>query len=118
MTEQDRFWPDGARLAVASFDFPGFNPAAYEQQLTDEFDQLHAEGASRRRMMVIGLHERRPGHAARGESWTGSSPGSATTPTCGGPLKTRSPSGSSASPAPAPGSTAPRVGQRHVGRSA
>ena len=30
---------------IASFDFPGFNPAAYQQQLTDEFDQLYAEGA-------------------------------------------------------------------------
>jgi peptidoglycan/xylan/chitin deacetylase (PgdA/CDA1 family) len=31
---------------IASFDFPGFNPAAYQQQLTDEFDQLYAEGAA------------------------------------------------------------------------
>jgi len=50
---------------IASFDFPGFNPAAYQQQLTDEFDQLYAEGATRRRMMVIGLHERISGHASR-----------------------------------------------------
>jgi peptidoglycan/xylan/chitin deacetylase (PgdA/CDA1 family) len=50
---------------IASFDFPGFNPAAYEQQLTDEFDQLYIEGATRRRMMVIGLHERLSGHASR-----------------------------------------------------
>ena len=50
---------------IASFDFPGFNPAAYEQQLIDEFDQLYAEGAHRRRMMVIGLHERISGHASR-----------------------------------------------------
>jgi peptidoglycan/xylan/chitin deacetylase (PgdA/CDA1 family) len=50
---------------IASFDFPGFNPAAYEQQLADEFDQLYAEGATRRRMMVIGLHERISGHASR-----------------------------------------------------
>jgi hypothetical protein len=27
----------------SSFDFPGFNPA-YEQLLTDEFDQLYEEG--------------------------------------------------------------------------
>jgi peptidoglycan/xylan/chitin deacetylase (PgdA/CDA1 family) len=46
----------------ASFDFPGFNPAAYEQQMIDEFDQLYAEGAARRRLMVIGLHERISGH--------------------------------------------------------
>src|SRR5712691_170801 len=50
---------------IASFDSPGFNPAAYTQQLTDEFDQLYAEGAARRRMMVIGLHERLSGHASR-----------------------------------------------------
>jgi peptidoglycan/xylan/chitin deacetylase (PgdA/CDA1 family) len=50
---------------IASFDFPGFSPAAYEQQLTDEFDQLYAEGAARRRLMVIGLHERLSGHASR-----------------------------------------------------
>jgi peptidoglycan/xylan/chitin deacetylase (PgdA/CDA1 family) len=50
---------------IASFDFPGFNPAAYEQQLIDEFDQLYAEGAIRRRLMVIGLHERISGHASR-----------------------------------------------------
>jgi hypothetical protein len=28
---------------IASFDFPGINPAAYSQQLTDEFGQLYAE---------------------------------------------------------------------------
>jgi peptidoglycan/xylan/chitin deacetylase (PgdA/CDA1 family) len=50
---------------ISSFDFPGFNPAAYEQQMTDEFDQLYAEGAGRRRMMVIGLHERLSGHPSR-----------------------------------------------------
>ena len=50
---------------IASFDFPGFNPAAYEQQLADEFDQLYEEGASRRRLMVIGLHERLSGHPSR-----------------------------------------------------
>ena len=50
---------------IASFDFAGFSPADYEQQLTDEFEQLYAEGATRRRMMVIGLHERLSGHASR-----------------------------------------------------
>jgi hypothetical protein len=45
--------------------FLGFNPAAYKQQLADEFDQLYAEGGTRRRMMVIGLHERLSGHASR-----------------------------------------------------
>jgi peptidoglycan/xylan/chitin deacetylase (PgdA/CDA1 family) len=50
---------------IASFDFPGFSPADYEQQLVDEFEQLYDEGAHRRRMMVIGLHERISGHASR-----------------------------------------------------
>ncbi|MCW2625510.1 polysaccharide deacetylase family protein, partial [Mycobacterium sp.] len=50
---------------IASFDFPGFSPADYEQQLVDEFEQLYDEGAYRRRMMVIGLHERLSGHASR-----------------------------------------------------
>ena len=50
---------------IASFDFPGFNPAAYEQQVIDEFGQLYDEGAQRRRLMVIGLHERLSGHASR-----------------------------------------------------
>ena len=45
--------------------FQGYNPAAYVQALTDEFDQLYAEAAGRRRMMVIGLHDRISGHAAR-----------------------------------------------------
>jgi peptidoglycan/xylan/chitin deacetylase (PgdA/CDA1 family) len=50
---------------IASFGFAGFNPAAYEQQLADEFDQLYDEGQHRRRLMVIGLHERISGHASR-----------------------------------------------------
>jgi peptidoglycan/xylan/chitin deacetylase (PgdA/CDA1 family) len=50
---------------LASFDFPGFSPADYEQQMIDEFDQLYAEGTIQRRMMVIGLHERLSGHASR-----------------------------------------------------
>jgi peptidoglycan/xylan/chitin deacetylase (PgdA/CDA1 family) len=52
---------------IASINFPGFNPAGYEQQLIDEIDQLYAEGATRRRVMVIGLHGRISGHA----SWVG-----------------------------------------------
>ena len=35
---------------IASFTFEGWNPAAYEQALKDEFDQLYEEGAHRRRM--------------------------------------------------------------------
>jgi peptidoglycan/xylan/chitin deacetylase (PgdA/CDA1 family) len=50
---------------IASFDFPGFSPADYEQQLVDEFDQLYEEGATRRRLMVIALHDRLSGHASR-----------------------------------------------------
>jgi len=50
---------------IASFGFVGFNPAAYEQQLVDEFDQLYEEGGSCRRLMVIALHERISGHASR-----------------------------------------------------
>jgi hypothetical protein len=41
------------------------NPAAYEQALTDEFDQLYEEGARKRRMMVVLLHDRISGHANR-----------------------------------------------------
>jgi peptidoglycan/xylan/chitin deacetylase (PgdA/CDA1 family) len=50
---------------IASFDFPGFSPGDYAQQMIDEFEQLYAEGTYRRRMMVIGLHERLSGHASR-----------------------------------------------------
>lgn len=50
---------------IESFPFRGFNPAAYEQALKDEFDQLYEEGARRRRMMVIGFHDRVSGHANR-----------------------------------------------------
>jgi peptidoglycan/xylan/chitin deacetylase (PgdA/CDA1 family) len=50
---------------IASFDFVGFSPGAYEQQLRDEFEQLYEEGADRRRMMSISLHDRISGHASR-----------------------------------------------------
>src|SRR5580693_6981435 len=50
---------------VVSFPFVGWNPAAYEQALRDEFDQLYEEGANRRRMMVVSLHDRISGHANR-----------------------------------------------------
>ena len=33
--------------------------------MKDEFDQLYDEGASRRRMMVVSLHDRISGHAGR-----------------------------------------------------
>lgn len=50
---------------IASFDFAGFSPADYEQQLRDEFEQLYDEGSSRRRMMSTSLHDRISGHASR-----------------------------------------------------
>jgi peptidoglycan/xylan/chitin deacetylase (PgdA/CDA1 family) len=50
---------------IVSFPFVGWNPVAYEQALRDEFDQLYEEGAQRRRMMVISLHDRISGHAGR-----------------------------------------------------
>ncbi len=48
-----------------SFPFQSYDPNAYVQALTDEFDQLYAEAATRRRMMAIGMHDRISGHAAR-----------------------------------------------------
>jgi peptidoglycan/xylan/chitin deacetylase (PgdA/CDA1 family) len=50
---------------IASFDFAGFSPADYEQQLRDEFEQLYEEGARCRKMMSISLHDRISGHASR-----------------------------------------------------
>src|SRR6267154_410222 len=50
---------------IVSFPFVGWNPTAYEQALRDEFDQLYEEGANRRRMMVVSLHDRISGHAGR-----------------------------------------------------
>ena len=50
---------------IGSYNFPGFSPQAYEQQLKDEFDQLYEESATRRRMMLISFHDRISGHASR-----------------------------------------------------
>lgn len=50
---------------IGSYNFPGFSPQAYEQQLKDEFDQLYEESAARRRMMLISFHDRISGHASR-----------------------------------------------------
>ncbi|MEH2567896.1 polysaccharide deacetylase family protein [Bradyrhizobium sp. AZCC 2289] len=50
---------------IVSFPFVGWNAAAFEQALRDEFDQLYEEGAHRRRMMVVSLHDRISGHAGR-----------------------------------------------------
>jgi peptidoglycan/xylan/chitin deacetylase (PgdA/CDA1 family) len=50
---------------IVSFPFENYNPAAYEQALKDEFDQLYEEGSYKRRMMVVSLHDRISGHANR-----------------------------------------------------
>jgi peptidoglycan/xylan/chitin deacetylase (PgdA/CDA1 family) len=50
---------------IASFDFMGFSPGAYERQLKDEFEQLYDEGGAQRRMMSVALHDRISGHASR-----------------------------------------------------
>src|SRR5229473_7812553 len=50
---------------IVSFPFVGWDAAAYEQALRDEFDQLYEEGSHRRRMMVVSLHDRISGHAGR-----------------------------------------------------
>ncbi len=50
---------------IVSFPFDGWNSTAYEHALRDEFDQLYEEGAHRRRMMVVSLHDRISGHANR-----------------------------------------------------
>ena len=50
---------------ISSYPFEGYNPQGYEQALRDKFDQLYEEGASRRRMMLIGMHDRINGHANR-----------------------------------------------------
>lgn len=50
---------------IAAYDFSGFSPQDYEQQMKDEFDQLYEEGTTRRRMMIVSLHDRISGHASR-----------------------------------------------------
>ncbi len=50
---------------ISSFPFENYNPMAYEQALKDEFDQLYEEGAVRRRMMLVGFHDRINGHPSR-----------------------------------------------------
>jgi len=50
---------------IGSYDFSGFSPQDYEQQLKDEFDQLYEEAATQRRMMLISFHDRISGHASR-----------------------------------------------------
>jgi peptidoglycan/xylan/chitin deacetylase (PgdA/CDA1 family) len=48
-----------------NFPFQGYDPYAHEQALRDEFDQLYEEAGTRRRLMVIGMHDRLSGHANR-----------------------------------------------------
>jgi peptidoglycan/xylan/chitin deacetylase (PgdA/CDA1 family) len=48
-----------------NFPFQAYDPHAHEQALRDEFDQLYEEAGTRRRMMVIGMHDRLSGHANR-----------------------------------------------------
>jgi peptidoglycan/xylan/chitin deacetylase (PgdA/CDA1 family) len=48
-----------------NFPFQGYDPHAHEQALRDEFDQLYEEAGTRRRLMVIGMHDRLSGHANR-----------------------------------------------------
>lgn len=48
-----------------NFPFQGYDPHAHEQALRDEFDQLYEEAATRRRLMIIGMHDRISGHANR-----------------------------------------------------
>jgi peptidoglycan/xylan/chitin deacetylase (PgdA/CDA1 family) len=48
-----------------NFPFQGYDPRAHEQALRDEFDQLYEEAGTRRRLMVIGMHDRLSGHANR-----------------------------------------------------
>ncbi len=50
---------------IVSFPFENYNPTAHEQALKDEFDLLYEEGAHKRRMMVVSLHDRVSGHANR-----------------------------------------------------
>ena len=47
------------------FPFQGYDPQGHEQALRDEFHQLYDEAQTRRRMMVIAMHDRVSGHANR-----------------------------------------------------
>lgn len=50
---------------IVSFNFTNYSPSDHLQVLKDEFDQLYAEAATRRRMMVISNHDRISGRPAR-----------------------------------------------------
>ena len=57
---------------IVAYPFEGYNPAAYEQALKDEFVQLYEEGATKRRMMVMALHVGSPAMPIVSVSSTGS----------------------------------------------
>ncbi len=50
---------------IVSYPFQGWNPAGYVRMPGNEFYQLLEDGATRRRMMVISLHDRISHHADR-----------------------------------------------------
>jgi hypothetical protein len=80
---------------IVSFPFQGWSPAAYEQALKDEFDQLYEEGTSRRRMMVVSLDDRCPGTPRASASWIVSSLMLGRSRTCGSRVRMRSRNGRS-----------------------
>jgi hypothetical protein len=78
---------------IVSYPFEGYNPAAYEQALKDEFDQLYEEGATRGCMMVMALHDRISGHANRVRVLDRSSLTPKASRASGSPVRTRSRTG-------------------------
>lgn len=50
---------------IVAFNFTNYSPADHLQVLSDEFDQLYAEAATRRRLMVLSCHDRISGRPAR-----------------------------------------------------
>jgi hypothetical protein len=96
---------------IASFDLPGFTPAAYEQQVIDEFDRLYAEGSSRLRLMIIGLRERLSGQPVRVRALDRVFCPAPRADDAWWAPKTRSPGGPGGTPTPPPGSTVTRPRQ-------
>jgi peptidoglycan/xylan/chitin deacetylase (PgdA/CDA1 family) len=93
---------------IVSFPFERWNPAAYEQALRDEFDQLYEEGAHRRRMMVVSLHDRISGTPAGFAPSTASSPTQRARRASGSLARTRLPAGRSIIAPTRPSSSAAR----------
>lgn len=75
---------------IVSFPFETHNPAAYEQALKDEFDQLYEEGAHRRRMMVCRCTTASPAMPTGCVCSTASSPMPDRSPPCGSLARMRS----------------------------